>query len=106
MRSRLIAGRRRGILDKVQGCVKRPMKMIDDVIMNYALMNCQSLKMKLKSLASNFKMNKTCFIVTNETWFKKKDPQLKVMLEELDDENDIKVLRKDRKLGKTRFESM
>ena len=64
-------------------------------------MNCQSLKMKLKSLAENFKMNKTSFIITNETWFKARDRQLKTMLEELEDEYDIRAIRKDRKLGKT-----
>ena len=77
------------------------MKYIKEVRMNFILMNCQSLKNKLSSLSTNFKMNKSAFIITNETWFKQRDPQLRKMLENLEDEHDIKALRKDRKQGKT-----
>ena len=69
--------------------------------MNFSLMNCQSLKWKLPSLSENFKNNKCAFIIANETWFKRKDPQLKKLLDDLEDEFDIKAIRKDRKLGKT-----
>ena len=64
-------------------------------------MNCQSLKMKIKSMATNFNENKNSFLIANETWFKTKDPQLKKMLEDIEDENDIKSIRKDRKIGKS-----
>ena len=53
------------------------MKYVQDIEMTCALMNCRSLKFKLKSLEENFKMNKNTFILTNETWFRKSDPQLK-----------------------------
>ena len=45
-------------------------------------------------------MNKNTFHIANETWFKNKDPQLKKILEDLDDQHDIKVIRKDRKTSK------
>ena len=75
-----MAGSRRGfkknnILRRVQGSTKKPIKYINDVKLNFTLMNCQSLKNKLSSLSENFKMNNSTFIVANETWFKKKDPQ-------------------------------
>ena len=74
--------------------------MINDVTMNFALMNCQSLKMKLKPLAENFNTNKASFIITNETWFKCRDLQLKTLLANMEDKHDIKAIRKDRKTGK------
>ena len=97
----MIAGRRRGILNRVQGCIKKPKRYIQDVKMNYTLMNCQSLKNKLDSLVTNFKMNGNVFLIANETWFKKKDPQLSEMLSKIEDRDDIYALRKDRKLGRT-----
>ena len=45
--------------------------------------------------------SKCTFIVTTETSFKQKDPQLKKMLENLQDEYDVKAIRKDRKQGRT-----
>ena len=80
--------------------MKKPVKMIQDVMMNYTLMNCQSLKMKMKSMATNFNENKNSFLIANETWFKERDPQLKKMLDDFDDEHDIKSIIKDRKVGK------
>ena len=77
------------------------MKYVRDVKMTMALMNCQSLKFKLNSLEENFKMNKCSFILANETWFKRNDPQLKHKLAELEDRSSIACIRKDRKLGKT-----
>ena len=96
----MVAGSRHGLLEKTQGCVKKLKRMIDDVTMNFALMNCQSLKLKLNSLADNFKTNKNSFITANETWFKSRDPQLNKKLVDLEDEHNMIVLRKDRKAGK------
>ena len=48
--------------------------------MNFSVMNCQSLKFKLDSLAKNFEINESTFIITTETWFKRGDKQLKDML--------------------------
>ena len=70
-------------------------------MLNVVLMNCQSLKTKLSSLAENFKINKSSFILTNETWFRQKDPQLKKLLEDMENEHDVCALRKDRKIEKT-----
>ena len=69
--------------------------------MNFSIMNCRSLKNKLDSLSENFIMNKYHFILTNETWFKSRNPQLKQYLEKMEDKYDIGCIRKDRKLGKT-----
>ena len=38
--------------------------------------------------------------MTNEMWFKNRDPQLKQYLSELKDSHEIVAIRKDRKLGK------
>ena len=69
--------------------------------MTFTIINCRSLKFKLRSLATNFVENKNSFILTNETWFKQRDPQLKQYLHEIEEEFDIKCIRKDRKLGRT-----
>ena len=45
-------------------------------------------------------MNKNAFLIANETWFKKRDPHIKYMLDELEAEKEIKAIRKDRKLSK------
>ena len=63
-------------------------------------MNCQSLKTKIKSLSENFKNNKNAVVICNETWFKTRDPQLKKILVDLEDEEEVVALRKDRKQGK------
>ena len=46
-------------------------------------------------------MNKSDIILTNETWFKPRDPQLKNYLEKMEDKHDIGCIRKDRKMGPT-----
>ena len=46
-------------------------------------------------------MNESSFILANETWFKRRDPQLKTYLQEIDDESSIKCIRKDRKLSRS-----
>ena len=86
-----------GLLNKVHGCHRKAIKYVRDAELNFALLNCQSLKFKLDSLATNFEVNKNAFILTNETWFKKKDAQLKSHLERLEDRDDIYCIRKDRK---------
>ena len=68
---------------------KKTHKYVQDIQMTFALMNCQSLKFKLKSLEGNFRINKNLFILTNETWFKRAEPQLKFMLDDLDDRSSI-----------------
>ena len=68
--------------------------------MNFQIMNCRSLKTKLNSLAKNFNMNKLHFLMTNDTWFKSRDPQLKEQLQILEDRHEIHCIRKDQKLGK------
>ena len=88
----------RSLINKTAGCMKRKAQRIRDIELNFQIMNCQSLKMKLGSLADNFIMNKCAFILTNETWFKKGDKQLKSMLTRLEDEHSISCIRKDRKL--------
>ena len=98
----MVAGGRRGRgIAKVTGTNKMPNKPVRDVIMNFAIMNCRSLKYKLDSLAENFNMNAFSFILTNETWFKRRDPQLKDYLMKINDKYDIDCIRKDRKLGKS-----
>ena len=69
--------------------------------MNFSIMNCRSLKFKLDSLSGSFTMNKSHFILTNETWFKPRDPQLKTYLSDLEDKYEIECIRKDRKLRPT-----
>ena len=99
-----MAGRRRankrkkktGLMNKVAGCNKQKNITVRDI-----QMNCRSLKHKLKSLATNFTENKNSFILTNETWFKSRDPQLKSYLLNLEDKYDISCIRKDRKASKS-----
>ena len=91
-----MAGKRRnGITMKITGKNKRPNTSIRDVPMNFAIMNCRSLKYKLDSLAENFTQNKYHFILTNETWFKARDPRLKDYLDKMQDKYYIKCVRKD-----------
>ena len=86
---------------KITGINKRVNKLIRDIPMNFGIMNCRSLKYKLESLAEHFTMNKHHFLLTNETWFKSRDPQLKQYLDKMDDKYDIECIRKDRKIGNT-----
>ena len=73
------------LINKVPGCIKRPVRYIADVESNFQIMNCQSLKFKLRSLAENFNINKSTFILTSETWFKKSDKQLSSYLANIED---------------------
>ena len=93
--------KKRGLINKTRGCKIRPQKYVRDIELTFALMNCQSLKFKLSSLEENFKTNKSAFILTNETWFKKNDSQLRFMLSDLEDRSNIACIRKDRKISKT-----
>ena len=84
-----------GLINKIHGCNKRPIKYVQDIPLTFALMNCQSLKFKLNSLEDNFKNNKKAFILTNETWFRQSDTQLKYLLRELEDGSNITCIRKE-----------
>ena len=94
------APRRRGLLKKVGGCNRRSTKYVRDIEMNFALMNCRSLKFKLDSMETSILLNKSCFTVATETWFKRLDKQLKEKLNNLEDRSNIVCIRKDRKIGK------
>ena len=81
----------------VPGKTKRKPDQVYDVEMNSLLVNCRSLKPKLKSLVTNFKLNnKNMVAILNETWFKKGDTHLKNLLEEIQLEHGISFIRKDR----------
>ena len=70
--------------------------MINDIPFNCLLVNCRSLKPKIKSLVTNFNMNSTSVALLTETWFQKRDKQLKRQLEEVESKSDICFLRRDR----------
>ena len=78
------------------GKITKKPRLINDVEFNTLLINCRSLKPKLKSLVANFEMNKTHVAMLTETWCYKSDSQLKKMLIDIEDESDICLLRKDR----------
>ena len=59
-------------------------------------MNCRSLKNKLPSLVTNFEVNKTSIAILTETWFQRRDRQLKRQLEEIEMKNNISFVRNDR----------
>ena len=80
----------------VPGKTTRKPEMISDVPLNICLINCRSLKPKLNSLVESFKMNKLSFVLLNETWFYKSDPQTKNLLQEINREHGIQFIRKDR----------
>ena len=63
---------------------------------NCLLINCRSLKTKLNSLVTNFLTNKTTVALLNETWFQKRDTQLKCLLERVAQESNISIIRRDR----------
>lgn len=70
--------------------------MINDVPFNLCLINCRSLKPKIKSLVECFKMNDLTTALLNETWLYRSDPQAKKLLQQIAEENNIRVIRKDR----------
>ena len=70
--------------------------MVEDVVFKCALINCRSLKPKIKSLRECFNMNKLSVALLNETWLCRGDRQAKTMLQDLKDETGIEILRKDR----------
>ena len=78
------------------GRLLRTPDMIADVTFNSLLIICQSLRPKLDSLASNFKMNKSVVALLTETWFNKGNKKLREDLIKLEQAHDIKILRKDR----------
>ena len=70
--------------------------MINDIPFNCLLVNCRSLKPKIKSLVTNIALNRTHIALLTETWFQKGDRQLKSMLENTELESGIRFLRRDR----------
>ena len=80
----------------VPGKIKRRTEYVNDVEMNCLLVNCRSLKPKLKSLIMNFEMNKNTVALLNETWFKKGDSHLKGILGNIKLEHEISFIRRDR----------
>ena len=80
----------------VPGKRRRQPQLVEDVVFNCALINCRSLKPKIKSLSECFKMNKLSVALLNETWLHKSDKQAKHLLQELKNESGIEILRKDR----------
>lgn len=58
-------------------------------------MNCRSLKPKLDSLIENFLNNKCTVGLLTETWFNRRDSQLKKKLEEVSNQEKIRFIRKD-----------
>ena len=80
----------------VPGMITKKPRLINDVEFNSLLINCRSLKPKLKSLVANFEMNKSHVAMLTETWCYKSDSQLKKMLADIEDKSDICLLRKDR----------
>ena len=77
----------------VPGKTKTKPELIEDVTFNCALINCRSLKPKIKSLQECFNINKLSVALLNETWFYKSDKQAKHLLQEMKNETGI---RKDR----------
>ena len=61
---------RKGITNKIAGTNRQKKIEVCDIQLNFLLMNCQSLKLKLDSLAKNFNENKAAFIQTTEMLFK------------------------------------
>ena len=74
----------------------RKPELIEDVSLNIALINCRSLKPKIKSLTECFNMNKLDVSILNETWMYKNDSQMKKILSDLLTQEKIGMIRKDR----------
>ena len=81
---------------KVPGRTRNIPEIIHDVQFNCLLVNCRSLKNKLPSLITNFKENKTSVAVLTETWFQRRDNQLKAQLDEIGLRDEISFIRRDR----------
>ena len=79
----------------VPGKTKRKPITIEDITLNGTLINCRSVKPKLKFLRQCFEMNKLNIAILNETWLYRSDPQAKKLLNDLKDEYSIELIRKD-----------
>ena len=64
----------------VPGRTKRRPVLIEDIPLNGSLINCRSVKPKLKFLSECFKINKLDVAVFNETWLYKSNPQARKLL--------------------------
>ena len=80
----------------VPGTTRRTPQTIEDIKLNVALINCRSLKPKIKSLKECFKMNKLSLAILNETWLYKSDRQFKCVQQNLKYETGIDFIRRDR----------
>lgn len=69
---------------------------ICDKEFNCTLINCRSLKPKIKSLVETIKMNKLSVTLLNETWLYKLDKKGKKQLQEMRDEFGFDIIRRDR----------
>ena len=80
----------------VPGRTKRRPVLVEDIKLNAALINCRSVKPKLKFLTQCFQINVLDIALLNETWLYKSDPHAAKLLNELKNDNGIEFLRKDR----------
>ena len=84
------------LCDKVAGKLKRHEQLIYDVPLNSLLINCRSVKKKLKSLVDNIQTNDSTLAILTETWLYRNDKQVKKELREIFDEHGLSIIRKDR----------
>ena len=60
--------------------MKRKPILIEDIPLNGALINCRSVKPKLKFLSECFRINKLDIALLNETWLYNNDPHASKLL--------------------------
>ena len=80
----------------VPGKLKRRPILIEDITLNGSLINCRSVKPKLKFLSQCFHINKLNLALLNETWLYRSDPQARKLLNDLKSECNIEFIRRDR----------
>ena len=80
----------------VPGRTKRKARLVEDIKLNRALINCRSVKYKLKFLSECFKVNKLDLALLNETWLYRSDPQASKLLYDFKNDHNIELIRKDR----------
>ena len=73
----------------VPGKTKRKPIMIEDIKLNVALINCRSVKPKLKFLNQCFIINELDMALLNETWLYRSDPQAAKLLTDFKNDNGI-----------------
>ena len=75
----------------VPGTTRRTPQTIEDVKLNVALIDCRSLKPKIRSLKECFNMNKLTLAILNETWLYKSDKQFRHVQQDLKNETGIDI---------------